>query len=118
MEKNTITLGMYPQNSDSEKEAVEWIVLKKEDNRCLCISRYLLDCKPYHEIPEKIAWENCSLRKWLNNEFLFTAFSPEEREKILLSNVENPKKGTLDSGYGGCGCLQKRKKSGKILAGG
>lgn len=96
MEKNTITLGVYPQNSDSEKEAIEWIVLKEENNCCLCISKYLLDCKPYHEVSENVTWENCSLRKWLNNEFLSTVFSPEEREKIILSNVKNPKKDTLD----------------------
>lgn len=65
---------------------------KKENNSCLCISKYLLDCKPYHKSLEKVTWENCTLRKWLNNGFLFTAFSPEEREKILLSNVKNPKK--------------------------
>lgn len=46
MEKNTITLGMYPQNLDSQKEAVEWIVLKKENSCCLCTSKYLLNCKP------------------------------------------------------------------------
>ena len=96
MEKNIITLGMYPQNMGLAKETIEWIVLKKENNSCLCISKYLLDCKPYHKSLEKVTWENCTLRKWLNNGFLFTAFSPEEREKILLSNVKNPKKDTLD----------------------
>lgn len=96
MEKNIITFGAYHQNFSMEQEVIEWIVLKQEDNRCLCISKYLLDCKPYHESLENVTWENCTLRKWLNKEFLFTAFSPEEREKILVSNVKNPKKDTLD----------------------
>ena len=58
-----------------EKEPIEWIVLKKETNRCLCVNKYLLDCKSYHEVSEKITWEDYSLTKWLNNEFLL--FSPE-----------------------------------------
>lgn len=96
MENDTVTLGRYPQKLDSEKESIEWIVLKKEKDRYLCISKHLLDCKPYHEVSEKVTWADCTLRKWLNNEFLFTAFSSEEQEKILLSNVKNPKKDTLD----------------------
>lgn len=47
---------MYPQNMGLEKEAIEWIVLKNENNSCLCISKYLLDCKPYHEFLEKVIW--------------------------------------------------------------
>lgn len=96
VDKTTIIMGRYPQNCGLEKEPVEWIVLKKEINRCLCASKYLLDCKPYHKVPEKITWENCSLRRWLNNTFLFTVFLPEEQEKILLSNIKNPRKDTLD----------------------
>lgn len=30
MEKNIITLGMYPQNMGLAKETIEWIVLKRK----------------------------------------------------------------------------------------
>lgn len=96
MEKSIIIWGAYPQYCKSEKEAIEWIVLEKEKNRCLCISKHLLDCRPYHEFLEKITWEKSSLRKWLNSTFLLTAFSPKEREKVLLSHVKNPTEDTQD----------------------
>ncbi len=53
------------------------------------MSRYGLDCKPYHSEQVDITWEDCDLRKWLNNDFMQEAFSPEEQERILLSEVEN-----------------------------
>lgn len=96
MDKSKIILGTYSQCCKSEKEPIEWIVLKKENNRCLCISKYLLDCRQYHEFLKEITWEKCTLRQWLNSKFLLTAFSPEEREKVLLSHVENPTQDTQD----------------------
>ena len=96
MNKITVTIGEYPQNCGLKKEPIEWIVLKEEDSRCLCISKYLLDCKQYHTIAGKIIWHDCTLRNWLNNEFLMSAFSPEERERILLTDVINPAKNTQD----------------------
>lgn len=89
-------MGEYPQNCGLEKEPIEWIVLKEEEHRCLCISKYLIDCKQYHNLSEKVIWQDCMLRNWLNSVFLITAFSSEEREKILLSNVINPAKNTQD----------------------
>lgn len=54
MNKYTIVMGEYPQNCGLEKEPIEWIVLKEEEHRCLCISKYLIDCKQYHNLSEKI----------------------------------------------------------------
>ena len=96
MEKDTITLGTYPQKMDSEQEAIEWIILKKEKDRYLCISKHLLDCKPYHETSENITWENCSLRKWLNDYFFITAFTKEEQKRIQITNIETPLHKTKD----------------------
>ena len=96
MNKITVVMGEYPQNCGLEKEPIEWIVLKEEKNRCLCISKCLLDTKPYHNLSENVTWKDCTLRNWLNHEFLTTAFSDEEREKILLSDVANPAQNTQD----------------------
>ena len=96
MNKMTIIMGEYPQTCELKKEPVEWIVLKKEQQRCLCISKYLLDCKPYHDSSKNVTWQDCTLRHWLNHDFLMLAFSVEEREKILLSTVENPAGNTRD----------------------
>lgn len=96
MNKISINFGKYPQNCGQNKEPIEWIVLKEEEHRCLCISKYLLDCKTYHHFSENVIWKNCTLRSWLNHEFLMSAFSDEEREKILLSDVTNPAENTQD----------------------
>lgn len=88
-----IILGAYPQNSAnfSHKEPIQWTVLAKEEGRILCISRFLLDCKPYHQTPEMVTWATCGLRQWLNGEFLEAAFSPEEQKRILPTHLTNHK---------------------------
>ena len=83
-----LTFGSCTQNS-SDKEPIEWQVLEVNGNKALLVSRYGLDCKPYHHEQVDITWEDCDLRKWLNNDFLKTAFSEEEQERILLSEVQN-----------------------------
>jgi len=93
--KNIITLGVYPQNSEIH-EPIDWFVLKREIGRILCISKFLLDCKPYHITPESVTWEHCSLRKWLNDYFFITAFTKEEQNRIQITNVETPLHNTKD----------------------
>ena len=79
-----VTFGAYEQDNDTSngKEPVEWRVLSVEYGRILVTSVYGLDCQPYHTEYEKVTWENCSLRAWLNNDFLNAAFTQAEREKI------------------------------------
>ena len=96
MNKITVVIGSYLQNCQAKKEPIEWIVLKEEEHCCLCISKYLLDCKPYHDFSKNVTWQDCTLRNWLNHEFFMSAFSTEEREKILLSAVKNPAGNTQD----------------------
>ncbi len=93
-----ITFGRYEQDNDSTNgaEDIEWRVLDKETvnsngRKCiLVISKYVLDCLPYNEEGEDITWENCDLRKWLNNEFYNGAFSKDEKNQIVLVNNDNP----------------------------
>ena len=89
-----LTFGKYMQSGTSEKESITWKILHKEGNKALVISKYALDCKPYNDTETGVTWETCSLRKWLNGEFLNSAFSEKEKEKILTTNVtaeSNPK---------------------------
>ena len=86
------SFGTYEQDNDRSNgaEAIEWIVLKQEDDRVMLISKYCLDCRPYHNALEAVDWERCSLRQWLNDEFFDTAFTPEEQLQILAVTNENP----------------------------
>ena len=106
-----IPFGHYEQdaNKANGKEVITWRVLALEGGKALLVSEKCLDCKPYDEEKKPVAWdslqslqegnyndkkdtttwETCSLRSWLNNEFLNAAFTPEEQQAILTSDVIN-----------------------------
>ena len=86
-----IFFGHYEQDGDMSngKEEIEWRVLEVREDSVLVISEYGLDAKPYNSTFEKATWETCSLRKWLNGDFLTAAFTEEEQEQIILTRVEN-----------------------------
>ncbi len=69
---------------------IEWLVLDEDDKGMLLLSKDVIAVKEYHEKTEKITWQDCSLRKWLNGDFYDSAFSSEEKELILLTVNENP----------------------------
>ena len=85
---SSVFFGSYEQDNDTSngKEDIEWIVLEKEGNKALVISKYALDSKQYHTSMCDITWETCSLRKWLNGPFL-DAFSAEARNSIIDTTV-------------------------------
>lgn len=85
-----IKFGNYPQSNSDTKEPIEWLVLDFSDKKALIISRYGLDARPYHyDEYEKVTWENCDLRKWLNGEFLKNAFTAAEQKKIAVTKLAN-----------------------------
>lgn len=92
---DTYRFGVYEQDNDESNgaEPIEWLVLAKEGSKLLVISKYALDCRPYHASPEEVTWENSTLRQWLNSDFLDTAFSAQEQAMIpsvTVSADENP----------------------------
>lgn len=90
---DTITFGSFPQTEDAQEKPIEWYVLHKDGTKMLLISVYGLVAKPYHETFGDITWEGCTLRAWLNNDFLNRAFTIEEQSYIACSSVkakENP----------------------------
>ena len=85
-----IKFGNYYINDSKNKEPIEWRVLEVSNNKALLITKDAIDCKPYNNERRDITWEECSLRQWLNNEFINQAFSKEEQNKIILTNLSNP----------------------------
>lgn len=84
-----ITIGKYEQdnNISNGREEIEWLVLDVKDNKVLVISKYGLDCQPFNTSQAEVTWENCTLRKWLNDDFLNKAFNDIERATILTVTV-------------------------------
>ena len=81
-----ILLGSYEQdnNLDNGKEKIEWIVLDENNGTYLLMSRYILDAHAYNDIDTPVSWETCTLRAWLNDNFLREAFSEKEQKKLFL----------------------------------
>ena len=83
------TLGLYEQDNKRETgpEPIEWMVLARDGDRVLVISRYILDSIRYDEEYRRVTWETCTLRAWLNGEFLYSAFDPDEQLLIRMTHV-------------------------------
>ena len=97
-----VYFGAYEQdvNTSNGKEDIEWLVLAKENNRVLVISDKALDCQPYNSSYTRVTWETCTLRKWLNNDFINAAFTAEERAKIPTVTVSADKNPEYDTNPG------------------
>ena len=92
-EPETYTFGSYEQDGDAAngKEPIEWLVLARDGDKALLLSKYALDHQsfmPFYEpVTEPFTWESCSLRQWLNSTFLNAAFSAEEQRRLLTTTV-------------------------------
>lgn len=96
---NLYTIGKYPQSSFSPSP-IRWRIIYSSPERVLLLSDMLLDAKPFNLVSKSVTWETSSLRYWLNHDFLNSAFTEEERERIIVVNNKNelnPRFGT-DSG--------------------
>lgn len=90
---DTVTFGSYEQdaNSANGKENIEWIVLKVTDDTVTLMSKYVLDCVQYNENNNAPSyWVSCTLRQWLNNDFVNSAFDNEQSTYLKGSENENP----------------------------
>ncbi len=99
---STVQFGNYEQDNiiHNGKENVEWVVLEKTENALLVISKNALDCIPYNETNTEITWESSSLRTWLNNDFMHTAFSDAESKHIESTVVSAEKSPKFDTDSG------------------
>lgn len=93
---DTVFLGTYEQdnNTSNGKEDIAWLVLEVKDGKALVVSKYALDCKQYNTSNTDFTWETCTLRKWLNNDFINAAFSSYEKAMIPTVTVSADKNST------------------------
>ena len=95
---DTVKFGSFVSGADQEESSLEWVVLEKQDDRALLISKYGVDCLPYNDQWVKTTWADCSLRSWLNDSFLEEAFSSDERKSIITQTVVNRDNGGNSGG--------------------
>ena len=93
---DTVLFGEYEQDKDisNGKEDIAWLVLEVKDGKALVVSKYALDCKQYNTSNTDVTWETCTLRKWLNNDFINAAFSSYEKAMIPTVTVSADKNST------------------------
>lgn len=86
-----VRFGSYEQDGNTENgaESVSWYVLDETEDALMLLSVEVLDGKRYHEKSEMVGWKDSSLREWLNGEFFETAFSEQERNRIIQKEVVN-----------------------------
>ena len=86
-----VSFGRYEQdgNTDNGAEDIEWLVLDRKGDTVLLLSKYGLDAKAYNEEEVGITWEQSTIRSWLNSSFMDMAFTSEEQDAILKTEVDN-----------------------------
>ena len=96
---NYVEFGTYPQTAaGTDNTPIEWLVLARDGNKALLISRYGLDAQHYNaEYIKDVTWETCTLRTWLNDTFMNKAFTAAEQKAILTTTVDN----SNSQGYSG-----------------
>lgn len=99
---DVITFGHYEQDGDISNgpEAIEWLVLEAKDDKALVISKYALYRNPYNTKSEDVTWETCTLREWLNHDFMQSAFSTTEQGAILTTTVSADQDATFKANPG------------------
>ena len=85
-------------------DPIRWRVIAVEGGKAFLMADRLLDCQPYHTEEGPVAWENSTIRSWLNGlaggenaagadwrgrGFVDRAFSEAERAAILPTRVAN-----------------------------
>ena len=86
---NIITFGTFEQDNNlaNGAEPIQWQVAQVQNGRAMLVSRYVLDSRAYHSVDTDITWDQSTIRKWLNGEFLSSAFT--EDEQMLIAETTN-----------------------------
>ena len=66
-----------------------WKVLRIKDGMALIITKENVCDLPYHDAGGDITWSDCTLRKWLNSDFLDGYFTDLERSRIKSCKLNN-----------------------------
>ena len=88
-----VTVGEEMTFGQYGGEDIEWIVIDKDEDGYLLLSKYVLDARAIDYVSSG-KWEFCTLRHWLNNDFYDQAFSMDEKCFIKETPLESD--GTSD----------------------
>ena len=87
MDRNALVLGgktefgRYKKGGKTGKAPLlplTWTVLEISGDEALLLCDHLTAARPFHTEEGAVTWKDCSLREWLNGDFIKEAFSVEE----------------------------------------
>lgn len=81
---DVISFGHYPSEPD---RSIKWLVISNDgEGTVVLVSKYAVFDAPF-DMGNADGWENSSIRKRLNNDFLYSAFSADELELIQYTDI-------------------------------
>lgn len=90
---DSVTMGVYFDESEDEMLPLKWQVIKVEKDRALIITEKCIEHIPFEKTAYKpgvtVNWASSSLREYLNGEFYEVFFTNKEREQILNGGAED-----------------------------
>ena len=109
------TMNRTPAEVESELQAISdsqindvvtfgrytWYVTDKADGICTLLCQGPVANMLYNDTKTDITWENCSLRRWLNEDFYNSKFSEGEKAAIITTHntfVEDDTRYEMDCG--------------------
>ena len=95
-----VEFGFWKQSGKGKIYSIIWDVLDKKDDKILLLSKNSLEVMMFNPLNEKVTWQNSSIRKWLNEDFLSKAFSDKEAVRIqdILVTADPNEKYDVDAG--------------------
>ncbi len=83
MNRKTLCFGRYPMDEEGrDLSPITWIIYKSTEDKLFLISQDILDYREFSD-EENNNWNESTLKKWLNTEFLDAAFSEQEKDQLV-----------------------------------
>lgn len=88
---DVVCIGRYEQDGRYPgKEELYWDVIDEEDGKLFLVSHFVIEHKAFTIAENRNpGWGKSYVRTWLNGDFYKESFSEEEKQMILLSEVDN-----------------------------
>lgn len=108
-----VYFGNYYFENNSTTQPVSWIVLEETKDSVLLLTKNIIEAMAYDDpsmddfpirIRERLAnkmstdgvfWSECTLRNWLNNDFIKTAFDKGEIDAIISTTIKTSDSPTI-----------------------
>lgn len=86
----SVLFGRCCQEDEYGKDYIDWLVLYRDDEKALLLSKYILDNVSFSLTDTDTTWDMSYIRKWLNEDFYVNAFDDSEKSIVLSPIIYNP----------------------------